>query len=576
MTAPTREGLVGDDAAEGPHDIKTCQPWCTNSCIPLNGDIQNECATCHKSDGMRCYPNAHGWPRTDSQRACPVLRAHQSKRILPTAQRAWPELGEKPHPAVYSVRQKSVAELGPLAWVAAEHSIAAAQCTHTDSGGSCTHVGPDSTCFLLRVANATLAKRLFASEGSVGSPLRSLRAVNHLPGMKWVDGDAWRRQRRLLERHVLTDAIKRQRAEAVAPATASCLLTKLTHAVGDPAVASRVDAAEAARGCMARMLVHAVMGTGWDGVGELAVALVESERCSNCPHQEKHAEVRGECDAFNIAVRSEVNRRITKATAGDSARLGGACATDGGAALLDRMLSLTTECGLRADSDEGVLSVDEIVWNVVSFLSAGWETSTMTMFNTLWLVAAEGTTTRLAGLQHQLREEAAAGVDDFAQRVVTETLRWRPPIPAHGAEVVGSDLVAHVGNDVYTLPVGSVVEFSVLAAHELPPVGSLLDGWDPWATTGVREHAGGLGARHCPGGKIARLGIAKVLGMLLANRSVSIAEPRAHHVDKYLQSFRSALPSDLCDLCWRPLPLELRLMPRSAVPARMRGDKDET
>ena len=39
---------------------KTCEPWCSESCKELNGNIEIECGTCSKGSS-RCYPGADGW-----------------------------------------------------------------------------------------------------------------------------------------------------------------------------------------------------------------------------------------------------------------------------------------------------------------------------------------------------------------------------------------------------------------------------------------------------------------------------------------------------------------------------------
>ena len=38
-----------------------CEPWCSDSCTALNGNVQLECDACTSDEGHRCYPGAPGW-----------------------------------------------------------------------------------------------------------------------------------------------------------------------------------------------------------------------------------------------------------------------------------------------------------------------------------------------------------------------------------------------------------------------------------------------------------------------------------------------------------------------------------
>ena len=38
-----------------------CQPWCTEPCTALNGNVQIECEACLESEGYRCFDGANGW-----------------------------------------------------------------------------------------------------------------------------------------------------------------------------------------------------------------------------------------------------------------------------------------------------------------------------------------------------------------------------------------------------------------------------------------------------------------------------------------------------------------------------------
>ena len=104
----------------------------------------------------------------------------------------------------------------------------------------------------------------------------------------------------------------------------------------------------------------------------------------------------------------EVDRRIEHTV--------GAAADPDADSLLGRMLQ-------RVGSSGGLLR-EEVVTNAISFLSAGWETSTLTMANTLWLL-----------LQKEYHH-AVHSDSQLAARALDETLRWRPPIPWHGGTTV--------------------------------------------------------------------------------------------------------------------------------------------
>ena len=48
-----------------------CEPWCTDSCFALNGNIQIECGGCPE-EGHRCFPGADGWEGWQERRAAVV------------------------------------------------------------------------------------------------------------------------------------------------------------------------------------------------------------------------------------------------------------------------------------------------------------------------------------------------------------------------------------------------------------------------------------------------------------------------------------------------------------------------
>ena len=63
--------LAAGSAAAQP----ACEPWCTEPCHVLNGDVERECSGCTAAGGARCYPGAAGYD-TWEERA----RAYQQQQ----------------------------------------------------------------------------------------------------------------------------------------------------------------------------------------------------------------------------------------------------------------------------------------------------------------------------------------------------------------------------------------------------------------------------------------------------------------------------------------------------------------
>merc|ERR1719471_467070 len=104
--------------------------------------------------------------------------------------------------------------------------------------------------------------------------------------------------------------------------------------------------------------------------------------------------------------------------------------------------------------------------NSISFLSAGWETSTLTLANAMWFLTSWSLFPKSERLQHRLRQEAAEGRPELFRGVVRETLRWRPPVPWHGG-VVADGLDVSVNGSEYRIPKGTQVIVDILGANSI-------------------------------------------------------------------------------------------------------------
>jgi len=188
--------------------------------------------------------------------------------------------------------------------------------------------------------------------------------------------------------------------------------------------------------------------------------------------------------------------------------------------ILDLLLDCENEHGES-------LSREELVGHSKNFLLAGYETSSTALLWTM-LILSERT-----DLQEKLAEEVISvlgkdgvpSADDveaekmpFLDRVVKESLRWRPPIPT---------VMRNVGHDTalgeYFLPKGTTIIMSIYAIHHNPQYWTNPDEYDPDRWIGVDEASkfSGtfvpfiLGARNCIGSKFALIEIKVLLAMIV-------------------------------------------------------------
>lgn len=211
--------------------------------------------------------------------------------------------------------------------------------------------------------------------------------------------------------------------------------------------------------------------------------------------------------------------------------------------MTSRMIQLTLDAG-RHES-QGYLNLDEVVGNTISFVSAGWETSSLTFVNTLWLLTAWTAFPKSKVLQSHLREEAARGRTDIALKTISETLLWRPPIPWHGGNSM-EELEAVFNGTRYKIPADTRIVVDILGINN-PPGHHLVGGWDPESKRKpVEHHAGGAGSRHCPGGKIAIRGMSATLGQIMKEFQLKAVDGSA--VEDWLQSYTGEMHHDLCKM----------------------------
>ena len=447
--------------------------------------------------------------------SCPALRAttKADSSLVRTLGSLWPDRRPEldAHPAVYAARADARQQLGPLFWAD-------------------VHDGIDS-CVLV-IMDGTLAERLFADDGVA---LHRHFDMQTSKGLKFAVGADWKRQRSILTKHVLTDAGKMARADAAAPEAAACLVSKLRANT----TTSIVDLMPPLRECLAVFFVTAVMGSrGWpkEDRSHMARRMVECEGTGCNGREGGPRESTFEC--LRRPMEREVDRRIGAYGAGSAA-----AADPDADSLLGRMLQ-------RVDGGGGLLR-EEVVTNAISFLSAGWETSTLTMVNTLWLL-----------LQKEYHH-AVHSDSQLAARALDETLRWRPPIPWHGGTTV-KPLVADAkvgpngsSSSTYEIPKGTRMIVDIIGTHELPREGLFgprggVSRWDPRRNgDALPLHAGGVGARHCPGGAMAKRGMAALLGELMRAFPKLALAASAAEVHRWLQGYRAEVGSDICELLYR-------------------------
>jgi cytochrome P450 len=173
----------------------------------------------------------------------------------------------------------------------------------------------------------------------------------------------------------------------------------------------------------------------------------------------------------------------------------------------------------------GVLLDDDYIQTNVNFLAAaGSSTVDYALRNVLWALLAHPDLTALA----------AAGDADLVERVLTETLRFAPPVPYEG-RIVTADVELH-GTVV---PKGSIVRVALASATSDETVfaeprrfdPSRNDLWPKDSRGGVRREgaashfAFGLGSHFCAGYKLSRLEAVEGLVRLFRDRRAVPAEP---------------------------------------------------
>jgi hypothetical protein len=362
------------------------------------------------------------WALLLHRRGCPVLRGideqGRAAHTVPTLEQLFPDhrRGETPHPALYAEREAARQQLGPMYWAVLRE--------------------PGEPACALVVADATLGAQLFASDGvALGrqflvSPLQQLTGA--FDGLKFAVGESWVRQRGVITQTVLSSDAKLSRARAASPHASACLdrgLRRAKAGVGRGAGGrARVQLVPIVRECLAEFMVTAVLGSSpWPGRAGLRAQLLQCEG-SQCGGVGSGGST---FTCLQAPVRREVQRRLQQHYASG----GGAGAEEDPDAdsLVSAMLRQTRAANGSLPS-AAALTVAEVSSNTISFLSAGWETSSLTLLNALWPLAAWGRLPRAERWQARLAREAVEAEAVTAPRplaahMLAETLHWRPPVP---------------------------------------------------------------------------------------------------------------------------------------------------
>ena len=513
---------------------------------------------------------------------CPDLYSIDSddgtRHLIPTLTRLFVDHQEgitSPHPLLYSQRVAARAELGPIYWAR-------------------LHERGEPACVLV-VGDAALASQLFEHDGValgrqyVVSKEDEDRYPGAFSGLKFAVGSRWRRQRDLITNKVLTAHAKYERGVAAAPSATACFSEALGAAAAGGSSSSRDmahghrlrDVHKLAQRCMAEFMISAVFGEKpFEARAGLVTRLVECETQECSPVEAERGP--GSFACMHEVVRRETETRL--ALMGDGSLEERRARDRNHASLLSRLLLLT---------DNGALSTEEATSNAISFTAAGWETSTLTLLNTLWplvawtsfprqserfqraLAAAETTKTQPDG--------GGGGEGQLAAQLLAETLRWRPPVPWHAGNALQPIQAVSAGTNknYYEIPAGTRLVVDVLSVNALPEDGFLVH-WDPTgqlagdeagvgADGRTRRHhpsppyqatefAGGVGSRHCPGGKMARHGMERILEAVFADWEIRLPpqEEEARRLEAWVQAYNGNMMTDLCGVLGTELEVLVR------------------
>ena len=449
---------------------------------------------------------------------CPLLKSHgrSGDRQIGTLAEAWPDRSwgiQSAYPAVYATRASARHKYGPLFWTV-DHDL--------------------GTCFLT-IIDKQLAASVFERDGTELG--RSIDVTPRVPaaykGVKFSTGADWSRQRAVLAQGVLTLQNKRALAEAATPSASRCMLHWLEQASRS---STSVDLLPMVRECIGRFFVHTVLGAHFADHDKLVAKLLDCE-------QESCGQRHSMFDCLTASVRQESARRHAAATADPD-----------GESLLSRMLKFVGPDGTRIGEFLS-LSLDEAASNAISFMAAGWETAVVTMLNALWALSSLSKGNQL---QQKMRSQEGADAEGLGLQIVSETLRWRPPVLWHAGNVVQDQMEISLEQPdgqthTLSLPHGTRLLVDILGTNELSASG-VEDGWDPENTD--EEHASGIGARHCPGGMLGRWGVAWMLADLLKRYQFRLVYPGSR--DQWLRAFTGDFDHDLCALTF-DTPLEVNV-----------------
>jgi cytochrome P450 len=394
--------------------------------------------------------------------------------------------------------------------------------------------GPVKTVVLARPEYARHVFIRNARNYSKGPMLGKLRRVAG-DGLFFVDGDAWRRQRRMV-----VPAFQRARIEALTPqlvAGADAMLARWQreHAGGDWFDAMP-DTSKAALDIVCRAMFGTDVGAAADEFHRHATVAAGYAQylfdhfvplplwAPTARNREMRAALRW--------VEGFLNGMIAGHRARDP--------------LPDDLLGLLL--GARDEENGAALSDREVFDELMTFVNAGHETTAVTL---AWALYAIGRDPALrAGLEAEVDAQIGAEVPDLAAlarldllgRTIREVLRLYPPGWAIPRQALGDDEI-----DGVRIPRGALVMVPVYYLHRHAEFWSEPERFDPerWLPErGEPRNAFaylpfGLGGRRCVGEDFALLEIRAVLARTLQRFRVEL-EPQHPVVPKPLLTMKPA------------------------------------
>jgi cytochrome P450 len=340
-------------------------------------------------------------------------------------------------------------------------------------------------------------RRIFTELDSFTRATPSYRVVRELCGRNIVvvEGDEWRRQKRLLQ-PLFTRAAADQCA-ALVEQEARAVVEQIAASPEEPVDALRTTERYALR-VLGRTLFRDERGIDEQTTAALARLVPVADRQivervrqplrlplrAPTPRNRRFAETR---DALRATIERVLARQPPRG--------------DGDGDLAGKLRAARDPEGGRP------LSEQEVRDQALLFLLAGYSTTSTALCSTLHLL----------GCHPEVQERVAAGGEETARAAVHEGLRLHPPSYVLGRRVGAGG--AEIGG--YALPPGTDVLVSPWITHRHPGFWEDPEAFDPWRFVGRQERPPqgwipfGLGARACIGRHLALLESSLLLRVLL-------------------------------------------------------------